>query len=62
MKNRDALIAAIILAILFWPRRSTDVNLYQSCVYPDGYSELVPLGDACPWNDAHGGQSMVIEA
>lgn len=51
-----ALIAAFLL-IWYWQRGRADVSLKQTCVFPDGTEVLVPLGDPCPCDDAHGGCS-----
>jgi len=53
-------ILAIILALIFWKREtSVDVGLKQTCVYPDGATIQVALGDECPYDSDHGGASTL---
>lgn len=59
--KRDQLIVLAILAWLLWPKRSTSVNLFQTCVWSDGTTIDVPLGDACPLN-SQGEQSVLVPA
>ena len=52
-----------LLLLLFWkPSGASSVSLTQTCTYPDGTSVQVPLGQACPYNVGHGGQSQVNPA
>lgn len=60
MKERDAVVVAVILALLFWPRRTVTENLFEICVFPDGTETQVPLGASCPYDSSHGGQSAIV--
>jgi len=57
MKNRDLILLAV-LAWLFWPKREVAFELKKDCTYPDGTVIQVPLSADCPYDDAHGGQSV----
>lgn len=61
MKNRDTLVVLAILALIFWPKRSTSFQLSKTCVFPDGATTEVPLGTECPFDAGHGGQSYLTE-
>ena len=48
-----------LLLLWYWQKGRGDVTLKQTCVFPDGVDVLVPLGSACPYDAAHGGQSII---
>lgn len=53
-------ILAIFGLVWWWQRGRADVTLKYTCVFPDGAEVLVPLGDPCPFDPAHGGQSEAL--
>lgn len=61
MRNRDALVVLAILALIFWPKRTTSFALSKVCEFPDGFTSEVPLGVDCPFDSSHGGQSYLTE-
>ena len=43
---------------LFTHAQATGPN-FTTCRYPDGSTIQVPVGNACPFDSTHGGQSMM---
>jgi len=47
IRTKDVLVV-LALAWFFRKKTETSVSLKQTCIYPDGSTVMVPLGDACP--------------
>lgn len=60
MNNERLFWLGVIGFLLWYCRGTSSVTLKQTCQYPDGTTVLVELGAPCPYDPAHGGQSIVI--
>ena len=61
-KDQAAIVIMGLVLFLFWKRETVTTTFYQTCTFPDGTEVQVPLGDPCPYDPEHGGQSEVLEA
>lgn len=58
MKAENMLLLAVGAYFLYTRMGTTPQPSFQMCRYPDGTTIAVPVGNPCPIDPLHGGQSV----